>query len=141
LQSIVHEAIARWASTGLDASSIAKLEQVEFAIADLNGYLLGKAQSNHVTLDNNAAGYGWFVDLTPALDEEFAAVSDTRLKAIDPRAVDHIDLLSVVEHELGHVLGLADLNALADNLMSGVLESGVRKTPYKRHADAVFAAV
>ena len=94
-----------------------------------------------MTLDLNAAGHGWFVDQTPALDEEYSVSSDARLKAIDPRAVDRIDLLSVVEHELGHILGLADLDALADNLMNGVLESGVRKTPYKRRADAAFASV
>jgi hypothetical protein len=51
------------------------------------------------------------------------------LGAVDSRAVDQIDLLSVVEHELGHVLGLGDLDALADSLMSGTLGTGVRRSP------------
>ena len=55
--------------------------------------------------------------------------SNQQLRAIDPRAVDRIDLLTVVEHELGHVAGLGDLDASADNLMSGVLGVGVRWNP------------
>jgi hypothetical protein len=43
------------------------------------------------------------------------------------RAVDRIDLLTVVEHELGHVAGLDDLDPFADNLMSGSLASGIRR--------------
>ena len=52
-----------------------------------------------------------------------------KLTAIDPRAVDRIDLLTVVEHELGHVLGLDDLDASLDALMSAKLGSGVRRLP------------
>ena len=52
-----------------------------------------------------------------------------QLQAVDPRAVDRIDLLTVVEHELGHIAGLDDLDALADDLMSGVLGVGVRRSP------------
>jgi hypothetical protein len=50
------------------------------------------------------------------------------LQAIDPRALDRIDLLTVVEHELGHVVGFDDLDALSDKLMSGLLDVGVRRT-------------
>ena len=52
-----------------------------------------------------------------------------QLRAVDPRAVDHIDLLTVVEHELGHIAGYGDLDALANNLMSGTLGVGVRREP------------
>ena len=51
------------------------------------------------------------------------------MTAIDPRAVDHIDLLSVVEHELGHVAGLDDLDAAADSVMADVLGVGIRRIP------------
>jgi large repetitive protein len=130
LQPIIHEAIARWASAGLDAATLAKLAQVQVAIGDLPGSYLGMAEGNQIHIDTNAAGHGWFVDPTLALDEEFAlSPSNRQLRAIDPRAVDRIDLLTVVEHELGHVAGLGDLNALADNLMSSVLGVGVRWNP------------
>jgi len=52
-----------------------------------------------------------FVDSTPAVDEEFTGPHGAdQLQAIDSRAVDRIDLLTVVEHELGHVVGLDDLD-------------------------------
>jgi hypothetical protein len=128
LQPIVQEAVTRWANAGLDASALAKLNQVQFVISDLPGSELGDAAGNRVYLDADAAGHGWFVDPTPASDEEFAASPGSPgLSAIDPRAVDKIDLLTVVEHELGHVAGLSDADALTDDVMSGVLGVGVRR--------------
>jgi ribosomal protein S16 len=127
LQPIVAEAIARWENAGLDPAIVAKLKGVQFTIADLSGSYLGEAHADGVDLDLNAAGHGWFIDSTPALNEEFANTSSAnRLQAIDPRAVDRIDLLSVVEHELGHIAGLNDLDTTADDVMSGLLGTGVR---------------
>ena len=40
-------------------------------VADLSGGLLGEAIGTTILIDSNAAGYGWFVDPTPASDEEF----------------------------------------------------------------------
>ena len=108
-------------------------------VADLPGGMLGEAVGKTILIDRDAAGYGWFVDPTPAMDEEFTLPSNQQLRAIDPRAVDRIDLLTVVEHELGHVLGLKDLSASTDDLMSGVLGIGVRRDP--SHQDAVDAAL
>jgi hypothetical protein len=90
-----------------------------------------------VHLDPNAAGNGWFIDPTPASNEEFAASAGSQqLHAVDPRALDRIDLLTVVEHELGHVAGLGDLDALADDVMNGVLSPGVRRIA--SHVDAAL---
>ena len=139
LQPIVSEAIARWTSAGLDAATLAKLAQVQFVISDLPGSYLGEAEANQIYIDSNAAGYGWFVDPTPAADEEFTASPSTKqLQAVDPRAVDHIDLLTVVEHELGHVAGLGDLDASVNDLMSGLLDTGTRRNA--SHVDAVLAS-
>ena len=140
LQPIISEAIARWTSAGLDAATIQKLTQVQFVIGDLPGSYLGEADGNRIYINTNAAGNGWFVDSTPALDEEFAASgSQQQLTAVDPRAADRIDLLTVVEHELGHVAGLSDIYASTDDIMDGVLGTGVRRKP--AHADAVLAAL
>jgi hypothetical protein len=141
LNSIVTEAIARWASTGLSSAAIAKLKQVEFVIADLSGSLLGKVVSNRIYIDVNAAGNGWFVDSTPSTDEEFAVSSNGQLTAVSSAAVDKIDLLTVVEHELGHILGFTDLDALATGVMSGTLSAGVRKTPSCKYIDAALLDV
>src|SRR5262245_14680220 len=52
----------------------------------------------NVWIDGDANGFGWFVDPTPADDLEFAPGT------MGP-ARDRVDLLTVVLHELGHVLG------------------------------------
>ena len=141
LQPIVSAAIARWAAVGLDASAMAKLSQIQFVLADLSGSRLGEAVGNQIRLDRDAAGNGWFVDPTPASDEEYASPeSSNQLHAVDSRVVDRIDLLTVVEHELGHIIGFDDLDALADNLMSSVLGSGIRRNPHFDRLDAVLAS-
>jgi hypothetical protein len=139
LTPIVNEAIAQWSSAGLSAADVQKLRQVQFVVSDLSGSQLGEATGNVIYLDANAAGNGWFVDATPAQNEEFSASAGTQqLHAVDPRALDRIDLLTVVEHELGHVLGLNDLNALADDVMDGVLGAGIRRVA--SHVDAALAS-
>ena len=138
LRPIVSAAIARWTNAGVDAAAVAKLTQAQFVISDLPGSYLGEAEGNLIYIDGNAAGYGWFVDPTPATDTEFtASTSAAQLRAVDPRAIDKIDLLTVVEHELGHVLGLSDLTSSASDLMSRTLSVGVRRSATE--ADAVFA--
>ena len=46
-------------------------------------------------------------------------------QSLAAQAVDRIDLLSVVRHELGHLADLDDLTASSDSLMSGTLAVGV----------------
>ena len=46
-------------------------------------------------------------------------------QSLTAQAVDRIDLLSVVRHELGHLADLDDLTASSDSLMSGTLAVGV----------------
>ena len=137
VQPIVERGDRPLGERGLDAATVAKLRQVQFTIGDLPGATLGEEQGNLIRLDSDAAGYGWFVDSTPGSDEEFASSAASRqLQAVDPRAVDHIDLLTVVEHELGHAAGLGDLDALAGDVMSGALGVGIRRDVSS--ADAVL---
>ena len=138
LQPIVNEAITLWSQAGLDPASVQKLRQAQFVITDLPGSYLGETAGNVIYLDTNAAGHGWFVDPTPASNEEFTPSSGNALQAIDPRAVDKIDLLTVVEHELGHIAGLSDADALPDDVMNGVLGVGVRRNV--SHVDAALAS-
>jgi hypothetical protein len=112
----------------LDAATVQKLRQCQFVITDLPGSCLGETDGNVIYLDTNAAGNGWFIDPTPASNEEFSASANSQqLQAVDPRAVDRIDLLTVVEHELGHVAGLKDLDDLAGDIMDGSLGVGIRR--------------
>ncbi|WP_210420322.1 Ig-like domain repeat protein [Aquisphaera giovannonii] len=120
LAPIVAEAISRWRAAGADAKSLAALGKVDVQIADLGGPLLGMAGDGVITIDQDAAGYGWFVDATPADDSEFKA------EAEGP-AQSHVDLLSVVAHELGHELGLD--HDSGEDVMAPTLPVGVRRVP------------
>ena len=69
---------------------------------------------------------GWFLDPTPSQDEEFSGVESAR--ACTPsirrrRGIDQLDLLTVVEHKLGHLAGLSDLGGSSDQLMEGRLRA------------------
>jgi hypothetical protein len=140
LQPIVNEALARWAATGLSTQVVNAMAGANFVVTDLPGAELGLASGKTIYLDQNAAGYGWFVDPTPTKDEEFASLGNgNQLHAIDSRAVDRMDLLSVVEHELGHLAGLEDLNGFDSSLMSGLLGNGVRRTVTAKEVETVFA--
>src|SRR5207245_10903049 len=86
-----------------------------------------------VLIDVNAGGFGWFIDPTPANDAEFAGTGhpgDLKATAGSP-AAGRMDLLTVVMHELGHVLGLADLTGPRDayDLMAERLNPGERRLP------------
>jgi hypothetical protein len=135
---VVEAAVGRWADLSPDLG--AALANVQTVITDLPGDRLGQAIGNVLYLDRDAAGHGWFVDTTPAVDEEFTRLgTDSELSAVDPQAVDRIDLVTVVEHELGHMAGLKDLDDSATGLMSGRLSTGLRRLAGQAEADALFA--
>jgi hypothetical protein len=99
------------------------LNDIQFPIADLPGDLLGQASGKAITLDIDAAGYGWFIDATPWESSEF----DGNGLAIDDRAAGRVDLLTVLLHELDHIHGLEHSDD-PDDLMYETLQLGVRRT-------------
>jgi FtsP/CotA-like multicopper oxidase with cupredoxin domain/Ca2+-binding RTX toxin-like protein len=138
LRSALQAAAANFASQGLSLSA-SKLQEIQFVVQDLPGSRLGMASGNTIYLDAHAAGHGWFVDRTPSRDEEFGSAGrGGELFATDPRAVDRIDLLTVVAHELGHLAGLADSDAIAGDLMNSTLSTGVRRTAWSAGVDRVL---
>src|SRR2546423_11724100 len=104
LDTVVGAAIAHWADAGVTAEPLASLNGTDITIADLsNSGLLANTSDAGITIDINGAGWGWFVDSTPSQNEEFDHVnSPTELAASSGEASGQIDLLTVVEHELGH---------------------------------------
>lgn len=133
VQSVLDVAIGAWVSVGLDAHRAASLGQVSISVVDLPGSLLGLAEGYSIQLDEDAAGYGWFVDPTPTDNEEFAQQTASQWLANgDGAAASRYDLLTTVIHELGHVLGFED--GTDADVMNGVLELGMRRQP---SADAV----
>jgi large repetitive protein len=136
LDSVVAAAIAQWAAAGATASQLAALHATTFSVADLSGTTIGQESSPaHITIDTDAAGHGWFVDPTPSDNSEFThAVNNAGTDLYtDPSsaAAGHLDLLTTVSHELGHVLDLPDSTASADvnDLMYISLVDGERRLP------------
>jgi hypothetical protein len=127
LTTVVDAAVARLEST--EGEDAAALSDVTFEIVDLPGDVVGLAYDRHVQIDVDAAGFGWFVDATPADDTEFTIVESThgRVALPDSPAYGHVDLLTAVMHELGHVLGHADDDGHA--LMESTLPLGTRRLP------------
>jgi hypothetical protein len=138
--AVVSEAVSRWIQTGLGANQVARLTSVEVVICDLPDGCLGATQGSKVYVDATAAGHGWYVDRTPAADEEFGLASTAAELISNAAAVaERYDLLTVVFHELGHVLGLEDVSVGSHRLMSGALGLGMRRLPQAAEADAIFS--
>ncbi|MEK6336042.1 MAG: Ig-like domain-containing protein [Acidobacteriota bacterium] len=138
LDLVVSAAIERWAATDLTAQQLAELRALKFEIADLQGSYLGAAKGNRILVDRDAEGKGWFVDSGPMSNASFGnAVSGSRFYA-NPMAAPagHVDLLTAIEHEMGHKLGLNDLYAERDrdSIMYGYLTVGERRVPAKGQA-------
>ena len=120
-----------WAAAGFTKQQLDPLRGVEGRVVDLGGDLLGLAGGDVITLDDDAAGRGWFADPTPLEDEEFRACGDVFAALADGAAAGRMDLLTVLTHELGHLAGLDDLEAASapDQLMTESLASGIRRLP------------
>ena len=74
-----------------------------------------------ITVDSDAAGWGWFTDASTGSDRLFP---NGNALAGSP-AAGRIDLVSVLEHELGHALGLEHKDG---GVMDASLAPGVRET-------------
>ena len=91
-----------------------------------------------VLVDNDAEGHGWFVDRSPWGDDEFVRDLSGALRGRDGDAGQRIDLLTVLAHELGHLLGADDADD--HNLMDAHLPPGLRRLPSYENVDLVFGS-
>jgi hypothetical protein len=125
--AIVNEALARWRDAGYDTSA---LGAVKVGVTDLPDNYLGTVTDGTVLIDGDAAGYGWYIDPMPSNDTEFPAVPGDA-------AYGRMDLLTVVMHEMGHLLGFEDGG---QGLMETVLQPGERLSPAPQSGAAVGPA-
>jgi hypothetical protein len=136
LRPIVGEAVADLGAAGFD---VAGLAQSTFHITSLPGLLLGATVGNSIWIDETAKGYGWYT----AVSGPWSLVvgNEYRAAAGSP-AAGQVDLLTVVTHELGHVLGLDSIDpaTLGHDWMTATLGTGLRRYPDRFKANAVLSA-
>ena len=129
-EPILAESLRRWEAAGVNTSD---LNGVNVEVKNLDGTTLGLASGNTIWLDDNAAGWGWFIDTTPADSGEF-------FRPGNQSEQNRMDLLTVVMHELGHLLGQ---DHDTDSVMAATLVAGVRNaSPTNEDSqivDAVFS--
>ena len=129
IEMLATAAIERWKESGLTEEQLEVLEAIEISVIDIDGLALGYADGTDIFLDEDAAGLGWWVDSTPLDDVEFFADEDGLMKAIDEAARSRMDLLTVLVHEMGHVIGLEDVYDNNRTVMYGSAQAGVRLLP------------
>ncbi len=116
IEPLIADARQFWTDAAGEAAGL-RLQRVRIEFADLPDNVLAQARGDVVQLDVNAAGRGWFVDQDPH-DE------------LGPEDSNRVDLLTVVLHEMGHVLGLDDaFDSDPNSLMHPWLSVGQRRLP------------
>ena len=115
-QPLLAAALERWQAAGVDTSG---LGAIDVRVANLGGTTLGLASGETIWLDDNAAGWGWYVDRTPRSDSEFTRPGDQGER-------NRMDLLTVLIHKVGHLL---DREHAAGGVMAETLAAGSRATP------------
>ena len=130
VRALLPEAIAAWRAAGLDAADMREFEEVPVGVANLGTSILGLEDGGAITINQTAAGYNWYVNAGPGSGRAFGQVGPGGESVAHPGspAADDVNLLTVLEHELGHVIGLSD-NTRAGDLMDITLGLGIRRAP------------
>jgi hypothetical protein len=122
---VLQQAVDSWSARALSNSQEEALGQLDVGVGNLPNGVLAQTLGSTVTLNVNAAGRGWFIDASPWESGEFLAERSNELRAHPDRsASNRVDLLTVLIHELGHVLGYDHLEF---GVMSDALPPGVRR--------------
>ena len=135
-------ALDRWRLADIPAEDLARLQAMQFEIADLPDSELVRRTGSGVQIDELAAGYGWFFDTTPFTDEEFAVgVPGRELQTTElSSAHGKMDLLTVLMRELGKEY-LKDKKRVPKKLrplMEATLSPSVRRLPDASSIDFII---
>jgi hypothetical protein len=139
LQSTVTAAITLWESAGIAPDMLNRLRGVNFQIAHLGANHVGLSAGNTIWIDDDAAGWGWFIDETPLTDTEYSDADGDGILDAKPgsQTASRVDLLTVVMHEFGHILG-ADHGDAERDLLFESLGAGERKKLSILDLDSIF---
>jgi lipopolysaccharide export system protein LptA len=111
LAPVVNEAISLWQTAGISSNDVELLREATIKLTNLPTPYLGLTSGLQVWISQNADGYGWSANPNPAV----------------PPVSGKLDLLTVVAHEMGHVLGFPDHDK--HDLMDYYLTPGERFLP------------
>jgi len=119
----------QWMLFPLTTYQIAQLRSSSVrSFVDMPGQLLGKTVATAMYFDTDASGHSWFIDETPHINEEFHLKNGIYIAKEGSNAYGKIDFLTVVMHELGHVIGGG--HCTDECLMNEFLMPGIRKFPH-----------
>ncbi len=126
VNNLLKAALRRYEKSGVTKEEMDKLRKVKVAVSDMPVLFLGASSGGTITIDADAAGFGWFVDETPDDDTEFKGST---------KVAGKMDLLTVLMHELGHHIGLSDDQCDKEcDLMNGALKPGERRLTFTQNS-------
>ncbi|HCO25727.1 MAG TPA: hypothetical protein DIT97_22890, partial [Gimesia maris] len=132
VDQVMDEALAIWQ----DALGLDEAPDIQLVITNLGGTQLGEGQitgvdsegrpvSGIVTLDDDAAGLGWYSGLDSTVFSSSELEGGVAFTAdANSDAAGHYDLLTVLLHEIGHVLGFTKTYAPFESFV----QAGVGET-------------
>jgi Matrixin len=130
LQPVIQAAINSWQAAGLSAAGVQRLQAAQIQIAPLSNGWMAQTAGTQITLDPTAQGLGWYLDPTPNNTAEYPTQTALGLQASSGTpAANGVDLVTVLAHEMGHVLGLVDQTTQTNDVMYESLGVGVRRPP------------
>ena len=136
---VAAEARQDWIASGLVPDAASKLATVGLNVGLLADGAIGGYADGQITIDATGLERGWYTgdasEFTAGPNGTFVAITGTD-------AAQHFDLLTVLEHEYGHALGIADFpdGIVPGALMNTSLLEGVRILPSTRDTAPLPAA-
>jgi len=132
LQPFTEDAILNWVSSSVEAAVVAQLLQTQFVLAGSSIALFGQADARFLNLTTSLVGPN---SVVPSMFRPSDAYAAARFE--DPwtlpnaKAIDQIDLSSVVEDEVG-LVGLGSLNSRFANIVGGEMGVGIGRRNRRR---------